>query len=421
MVNGFAQGTTLYIDDSNDNIVIPMDDIVFNGVAGATNNLYFAGPQPTNTLPSNANPGPVGFDAKFSPTAIISITASNVGTIGPAPAGSGNANPQVLPLDSESDDEEDDVPTSLEDLANEINTILSQTPGVEGIEAKVVNNAIAFTDTQSGDDADLQIMVESDDPAATQLGFQNDETDDGHQQSFFIQNLAVTGNLTLAANDITATAQVGALGITLGQGTASGTVSVALNVVGPDGSSKFDPTKDISDLTINPTITGSVNLDLEHISVNAGFLSTPAGANPSIQISIPDFINDPSNIQVNTQDLGDLINFQNLSLGQIIAGIDQLANSLSQNSHFSFLNDKLPLINQSVDSLLNYATALTNIDSQVDGAGPAPAAPDHPPERGEQRLRGPWLADQQQRRDRHLRCGGRGRQDSPAAWLRLQQ
>jgi hypothetical protein len=174
-----------------------------------------------------------------------------------------------------------------------------------------------------------------------------------------------SGTASLTVNNLTASAHIGPVGIDVGSGSASGTVTLGLDVLGPDGGSRFDVVKDLSHVTVTPALTGSATLDLQDISVDAGLLSTPAGAHPALHVSVADFINHPDQVDVTTQDMDQLLSLQNLSLDQIIAALQNALHSLANYQSFSFLNNKLPVINKSIIDLIDFATPLVNDVNQL--------------------------------------------------------
>jgi hypothetical protein len=174
-----------------------------------------------------------------------------------------------------------------------------------------------------------------------------------------------SGTATLAVNNLTASAFIGPVGISVGSGSASGTVTLGLDVLGPDGGSRFDVLHDLGSVTVTPALTGSATLDLQQISVQAGLLSTPAGANPSLHVSVADFINHPDQVDVTTHDMDQFLSLQSLSLDQIVAALQNALHSLANYRSFSFLNNKLPVINQSIIDLIDYATPLVNDVNQL--------------------------------------------------------
>jgi Ca2+-binding RTX toxin-like protein len=70
-------------------------------------------------------------------------------------------------------------------------------------------------------------------------------------------------------------------------------------------------------------------------------------------------------VNITTSDLDDLLNFENIGFDDILAALRALATFLSSFEAFSFLDQPLPLINQSVNDLLSFAADFT---SSVDEA-----------------------------------------------------
>src|SRR5262249_34931459 len=99
------------------------------------------------------------------------------------------------------------------------------------------------------------------------------------------------------------------------------------------------------------------------IDVHAGF---DLPVHPSIHISVAD-INKPTDVKVDPFGDGsqDLKNFQNLSLEDIIHGLQRAVDSLSNDSSYDFLNAKLPVINKSVHELVDFAGDLSAREQEL--------------------------------------------------------
>jgi hypothetical protein len=123
-----------------------------------------------------------------------------------------------------------------------------------------------------------------------------------------------------------------------------------------------------------PHLTGSLLVQLNNINVSGLGFSLPL-SNPQISVWIPDITNlnfnpnpydanDPSankGIFLTYPNLGPMPDLSNLGFTQILSALQGIANSLSQLSGFSFLNQPLPLINTSINHLLGYATQFSSL------------------------------------------------------------
>lgn len=134
----------------------------------------------------------------------------------------------------------------------------------------------------------------------------------------------------------------------------------------------------ILDMIHGPNFRGSFLARLDNIAVGGLGLSIPLGTDPEVSVWIPD-INDlefneypydgsNTGIFVTYPDLGNLQNFTNLSFTQVIRALNTIADSLSQLSAFSFLDEKLPLIDVSVNDLLDYAQKFADLVEAASGS-----------------------------------------------------
>ncbi len=130
-----------------------------------------------------------------------------------------------------------------------------------------------------------------------------------------------------------------------------------------------------ANLIDGPNFEGSVLAKLDNISVGGLGFSLPLGANPEIGVFIPDITKlefnpgtyDGTNdgIFLIAPQLGSLGDFECLSFSQIIRALDVIADNLSQLSAFSFLDEKLPFIDVSINDMVDYAAKFAEL---VDGA-----------------------------------------------------
>src|SRR5207253_7440718 len=132
---------------------------------------------------------------------------------------------------------------SIDDLVGEINTAIGKAAGtaLASVRAAVVNGKIVFTTNSASSGKALQISVSAGDPAATQLGFTDGQSAQGRSAGLFIENASVNGEVNVKADDIQAAARLGPVSVHIGQGTAQGKATAALELKGQGGTARFDP------------------------------------------------------------------------------------------------------------------------------------------------------------------------------------
>src|SRR6185436_19426587 len=133
----------------------------------------------------------------------------------------------------------------------------------------------------------------------------------------------------------------------------------------------------IGNIIDGPNFGGSLLARLDQISVGGLGFNFPLGPNPQISAWIPDvnhltYNANPYDAATNNQGifltyptLGSLQDFTRLSFTQIIHALDSIADTLSQLSAFSFLDEPLPFVNLSVNDMIDYATKFADL---IDGA-----------------------------------------------------
>src|SRR5439155_5669519 len=163
-------------------------------------------------------------------------------------------------------------------------------------------------------------------------------------------------------DDIEAAARLGFLGIAVVGGTGSANASISVGLHNPatgDGRLGLSDllkrlTGDITSIVTGPDITGSANLVLP-VRVTPNILSDPEPANPTLTITWAD-IKDPSTLNVSpNSDMDRLLDFKDLTFADIVDAFAQVIPYLVNLQHFSFLDQKLPLVNRSVSALVGYA------------------------------------------------------------------
>ncbi len=135
----------------------------------------------------------------------------------------------------------------------------------------------------------------------------------------------------------------------------------------------------IGNMIHGPDFSGSFLAKLDNISVGGLGFSFPLGSNPEVSIFIPD-INDldynpdpydgtNTGLFLTYPDLGGLQNFTSLSFTQIIKALKIIADNLSQLSAFSFLDERLPLIDISINDMVDYAAKFAELIDAAAGGG----------------------------------------------------
>ena len=125
------------------------------------------------------------------------------------------------------------------------------------------------------------------------------------------------------------------------------------------------------DMVTGPDFSGSFLARLQGLSVNGFDIGDLAGSDPEISVWIPDindleYNEDPydgsnTGVFVTYPNLGHLQNFQNFSFAQLINALRVLVDNLSELSAFGFLDKKIPVIDASVNDLLDYAAKFAEL------------------------------------------------------------
>src|SRR5262249_26449476 len=107
-----------------------------------------------------------------------------------------------------------------------------------------------------------------------------------------------------------------------------------------------------------PELTGSVDLTLPVRASVGGLAPTiPPHTNPRARLHWAD-LSDPSSLQVDFLDLDPFLQFQDFGTDDILAALRGLADYLRSIEQFSFLNQKLPVLNQSIGDLISMGDRL---------------------------------------------------------------
>ncbi|HWW00016.1 MAG TPA: Calx-beta domain-containing protein [Candidatus Acidoferrum sp.] len=256
----------------------------------------------------------------------------------------------------------------------------------------------------------IAITSASNDSFATELGFGNQSNSTGTMflsasnsniKGLFLDNASLSGDLTITTpTTISGSLSLGFVKVATNGGVlgtytinSDGTTSTSPLHVGlslhdqTTNSSRFylsdlmNGTSSVNILNmVVPSFTGSLLLQLNNISVSGLGFSLPLS---SAQISL--FIPDIKNVDFNPNpydatsnkeglfitypSLGDLSDLSNLNFSSIVQALQGIAQSLSQLSGFGFLNQKLPIIDMSVNDLIGYAAKFADLINAVSNGG----------------------------------------------------
>lgn len=272
--------------------------------------------------------------------------------------------------------------------------------------------AISAKDSELGLINRLATVSPKNDPFATELGFGIQLSPDGLAflsasnstiRGLFIDNASLSASLSVHpdlaynANGISGGLQFGFVNITVPSGTfgtldyngnpqpLTASVSLSNKTTGATRLYISDlmngtSSNNIGNMVTGPNLTGGFLARLNNISVGGLGFSLPLGSNPQVSLWIPDITHldynpnayDPATnnqgIFLTYPNLGDLQTFSSLSFTQIIQGLKAISDNLSQLSAFSFLNDRLPLIDMSINDMIKYASKFADlVDAAANG------------------------------------------------------
>ncbi len=256
-------------------------------------------------------------------------------------------------------------------------------------------------DNQLGLINKLTIRSEQDDIFATELGFGAEALEIGGTSYFqttakstvkglFVEDVQMTGSLEVTTTtpingslrfgfvEISTTG--GSLGTLDYDGTTPAPISVSIGLADQTtGDSRFYiadlmngiESANLGNFIEGPNFEGSFLARLPNISVGGLGFSFPLGSNPEVSLWIPDinhldYNSDPydgtnTGIFLTYPDFGNLNNFQNISFAQIIQALKVIADNLGQLSAFSFLDERLPIIDISINDMIDYASKFADL------------------------------------------------------------
>ncbi|MGP1387017.1 MAG: DUF4347 domain-containing protein [Thainema sp.] len=184
----------------------------------------------------------------------------------------------------------------------------------------------------------------------------------------FLTDASVNAGITLSTpGGINATAEFGFLGIAINDGSADINALVDVSLL---NGNPADPTTladlyqaltagNVNSIINTPTVNASANLLLQNISVNDNFLGA-LSATPSIAVNFAD-LTDPGTLDVQFTNFDPLNSFQNLDFSNLIGIFRNTVDFLETlttdagGGALALLNEELPLIDRSINDLLDYA------------------------------------------------------------------
>lgn len=314
--------------------------------------------------------------------------------------------------------------TSIDELAAELNTLFatatysglgSPTPLNQLIIAQKAGTGLAISakSTQLGVINRLAVVSLKNDTFATEMGFGMQLSPDGlfflsaansNIKGLFLDHVSLSASLTIAPdltfnpNGISGSVRFGFIDISVPDGTfgtldysgnpspLTATVSLQNHTTGATRLYIADlmngtSSNNILNMVNGPNFAGSFLARLSHITVGGLGFSFPLGSNPTVSVFIPDIKNlsyneNPYNPATNNEglflsypSLGSLQNFTSISFTQIIQALKVIADNLSQLSAFSFLDEKLPLVDLSVNDMIGYAAKFANLIDAASSGG----------------------------------------------------
>lgn len=255
----------------------------------------------------------------------------------------------------------------------------------------------------------LTVRAQSGDPFATELGFGAEVTDlDGNSattndqyyltsstspmKGLFVEDVSLSGSVSLNTTTpisgslnfgfVEISTSGGSVGTVEFDGVTSNPITVGVELQDDDtGADRFYVNELYTNLDVDsilsmvqgPDFGGSFLARLDNIAVNDGLLNL--GSDPEISLWIPDINHleynpDPydgtnTGLFLTYPDLSNLLNFDEFNFSSLIKALKSVADSLSELSAFSFLDDKLPLIDISVNDILDYAQKFADLVDEL--------------------------------------------------------
>ena len=251
---------------------------------------------------------------------------------------------------------------SIDDLVADINAALA----TAGLAASVVagrdGNKLKLSTTPALTRPRITLNATATDSAITQLRFANgaSATDDIAGR-FFIRDASASGSVTAAANDIRLGARLGFLDIGIENGTANLNAAVSLRLQPPGGPPGGQVAisrlvaailSDPLGVVASPTVTGTAAMDLP-IVVEGNVLGPIAGS-PQLVVRWTDITN-PSTLTATLNGAPSLDDLRELDFADVLNALKNVATYFLQLKGYSFLDQKLPLLNRSISDLVTFA------------------------------------------------------------------
>ncbi|WP_406695604.1 hypothetical protein V5E97_31805 [Singulisphaera sp. Ch08] len=173
-----------------------------------------------------------------------------------------------------------------------------------------------------------------------------------------LDGLRVSGTVMVKAPDIDALARFGFVGIAVvdGHGGLGGDWALQAQFTSGPVNVELGATDPFAGTTLTPEFSGQALLVLPIVVTPAAGGAAP-GAAPRIEVVWSD-LSDPATLEVRPHDLGNLTDLDGLSFQSVLSALRAAVTYLQDLQQFSFLKQKLPLVNQSISDLLDTADAL---------------------------------------------------------------
>jgi hypothetical protein len=261
-------------------------------------------------------------------------------------------------------------------LVNDINAAFTAA-GLVGITASVDGSGkLRFTHlgTLLGARIDIIAPNPNTNTAVTELGLKMSvSASDNLLSRAFLRDVRAGGTVNLNAADIDATANFGFFGVGINNGTAAASAVLDVQVRNPSNTSGpillsqlFDANNSIATWGVL-TRTGTLSATLP-IAINGNLFPLPG--NPAVTLAMTNVFT-PNTLSIQFPDLQPLLNYRNLSLSTLLTGFDQLSTYLTQIEGFSFLGQKLPLINRSVTELVSFVNRFAAAKGGLSSGAPS--------------------------------------------------
>ncbi|MGD1704988.1 hypothetical protein [Dapis sp. BLCC M229] len=193
-------------------------------------------------------------------------------------------------------------------------------------------------------------------------------------ESIFIDNTSLEAGVDINGN-FEAAANLGLLEIEVndGQANINSSVNLALGETTGDNRLTIDELYNAIDNNVNQIITnqdiaGTATLNLENITLPNNSLNIPIGDDASITVEIED-ITQPIDPQVTVEGFENIFdNLSELDFSTVVAYLTDAVGflgNLADENNFPLLNEEIPLINLSINDVLDYSDRFADIIDQV--------------------------------------------------------